>query len=277
MKNVETHHIYSHIRAVQEGEENEERANLRNMLQSLCLWGEHYTELRDERALFDVVKSLEISNGHAIILVDAPSNEFMDFISESPARVELIYVIGTSDRQKEVLNNYFSRINHCLSISHGHLSHTALIAALYKIISKNIFSVDKYLTKGTPIHSFALTRSEERMWYAEEISKFITDLGGLIKKGAPEYGRMASEVLDEFLMNAIWDAHPQRSAVARNIPITLRPNEAVHVQWGLDGNVLAIGVRDPNGTMTRDTLQNYSDVVLGTKAKKLVTGIGEPS
>ena len=134
-------------------------------------------------------------------------------------------------------------VNYFLSVSQGKLATTALISAVRKTVSGNLFGVDKYLTYGTPVHFFALNRSEERAWIVDSLMNYIAGLEGVIPSGCKDFARMAAEVLDELLMNVIWDANPARNELDRTLPVFLKPSQAVRVEWGVDGSLLALCVR----------------------------------
>jgi hypothetical protein len=169
-------------------------------------------------------------------------------------------------------------INHYVSIRQGRIATTSLITAIRKISSREIFGVDKYLAYGTPLHFFVLTRSEDRPWFVERFMDYVSGLEGIIPSGAHEFSRMSGEVLDELLMNAIWDANPRRNSTDRNTPVLLDPSEGVKVEWGVDGNVLAVGVRDPFGTFEKKTLINYQEDIFGIRNPNQInmsqTGVG---
>ena len=260
------HCIVSYCRP--DAHEGDEAQALQNMLHALKLWGSAYKPVYSEDELKKTLGEAQTEPN--ILVMDNHSTSTLDALNDL-GNTEFICALGKFSEEYDSLQRHFPDINHFLNLAQGHLAITTLIAAVYKIVTKNIHGVDKYLTKGTPVHNFTLQHSDERHRHIQEVQDYILGLSSLIKSGSTEFARIASEVLDEFLMNAIWDASPKRKDDERRTPVELRPDEAIHIQWGLDGSVFALGVRDSYGTLSRDTLYNYSDIVLGTNSRSKVS------
>jgi hypothetical protein len=56
------------------------------------------------------------------------------------------------------------------------------------------------------------------------------------------------DIVDELLMNAIWDAHPVRRTADRSIPPCLDEGETIEVECQCDGTNLSLSVTDHHGS-----------------------------
>lgn len=237
---------------------------------TLRLWGDSVERCEDDQAFTQALRSLSASSGPCVIIIDSIDNRVLEIIEECAPGHAVIAVSVEGAPRFETTPRALKLVNHHLSMSQGHIATTALISAIRKTMTRDIFGVEKYLTYGTPVRFFVLTRSDERAWLVETLMEYVASLDGVIPSGARDFARMAGEVLDEFLMNAIWDANPARSQKERSLPVFLRPAESVRVSWGVDGKTLALGVADPFGSLKKEVLYQYLDDVLGSARRREV-------
>lgn len=66
--------------------------------------------------------------------------------------------------------------------------------------------------------------------------------------GVTSYPKYMGDVVDEFLMNAIWDAHPLRKTADRSIPAHLDEGEQIEIECQCDGTNLTLSVVDHHGS-----------------------------
>jgi hypothetical protein len=248
----------------------EQSEHLAAIHSTLKLWGDSYTHFETERDFVKKIREMSVKRESGIIVLDGLKGSLFEEIERCKGRVESLVITSDDLDYGNATPEALSHVNHYLSLTSGHLATTSLIAAIKKVVSKEIFGAEKYLTYGTPIHVFSLSRSDDRAWFIENLLDYVSGLSGVIPSGATEFARMAGDVLDEFLMNSIWDANPARVSVDRSIPVFLKPDEVVRVEWGVDGNLLAVSVTDPFGTFRRDNLHKYTDEVLGLRKQRQV-------
>ncbi|MCA2960212.1 MAG: hypothetical protein IOD12_08165 [Silvanigrellales bacterium] len=229
---------------------------------TLKLWGEAYVRLADEAALQVRLETCAAKREECLVVMEGVRRGALEHISTLSVKPRVIVV--TSETMKHDPEDLVAtrEVHHFLSVAQGHLATTALISAVKKWTTRDIFGIEKYLTYGTPVNFFAVNRSNERSWFVDTLLEFVSGLEGIIPNGAADFARMAGEVLDELLMNAIWDANPARAGSERDKPVLLKPSETVRVEWGVDGNLLAVSVTDPFGSFKRDDLQTYRHEVL---------------
>lgn len=133
-----------------------------------------------------------------------------------------------------------------------------LVVTLGKLLSGDIFGLEKYLVWGIQVNEVSLTHSKQR----SEILDLITDFSRECQVRSQIRDKIVL-LADELLMNAIWDAPVDRSGRAkyhglpRNQPVALDPSEAVTFRYATDGNIIAVSVADQFGRLHRETACRY--------------------
>jgi len=119
--------------------------------------------------------------------------------------------------------------------------------------------------------SFELGNSMERGAIQQKITQFfktqIEKNKAHLTIGASTYAKNLADILEEFLMNAIWDANPKYAHVDRTKPIQLLENEKVHIFCLFDGINLILSVTDPFGSFTSNSIQKHIEFALGIKGE----------
>lgn len=83
--------------------------------------------------------------------------------------------------------------------------------------------------------------------------------------GSQYVNKAASDIVDELLMNAIWDAHPDLRHIPRSGVCTLKPDEPVLVECAFDNLNFALAVQDCHGTFPWKALPGPMAFALGLK------------
>lgn len=131
-----------------------------------------------------------------------------------------------------------------------------------KLVTQDIFGIEKYLAPHTIVHRELVRGSAER----EELNMKVMRFAEACHLGQ-HAARMAFGITEELLMNTVYDA-PAAGGVARfqNVEqthtIMLEPSEFGELSFACDGQILAIGSSDPFGALKKSTLLNYLKKVL---------------
>lgn len=114
-----------------------------------------------------------------------------------------------------------------------------------------------------------LQNSGEREELQNQVSEFFTAELSLYKNdlasGIASYPKNIADVLDEFLMNAIWDANPIRENAERTVQAELGHDELVEVTYGFDGTNMVLSVEDHHGTFPIKAMRGPIRYALGLK------------
>jgi hypothetical protein len=86
--------------------------------------------------------------------------------------------------------------------------------------------------------------------------------GGCIDARAEEYARKTVELVDELVLNAVFNANPRLRTARRGQPFVLPPEEGVLVRWRRTEGSFAVSVRDPFGSLRYPTLLSHLDASL---------------
>ena len=156
-----------------------------------------------------------------------------------------------------------------------------LAVTIRKIFRRQLFGIAHYLEGDTPIQRYQVTGSDDRETLNYAVKRYCEhhQLGQNISK-------LAFGITEELLMNVIYDAplaggRTNYQNLPRTSKITLETEDEGELRFGCDGHVLAIGVSDPFGALTRAKLHQYLSKVLVRRnsvklidTKKLGAGLG---
>lgn len=131
-------------------------------------------------------------------------------------------------------------------------------AMAYRILYGDIFGLEKVVPWGTRIYSMLVGDYQEKSVCISQISEFASSMGVRRK-----YRESIEQVLDEMLMNALYDApvDAEGKQLFADVPtktrISLRMEQKAVVQYACDGETFTVSVRDSFGTLQRDTVLRY--------------------
>ena len=133
-----------------------------------------------------------------------------------------------------------------------------MVTSVTKLISKNIFGLEKYLSWGVSIKEETISSSKKR---ADIISNLRTHFKSV---GVRNSVLTRCEVVtEELLMNAIYDAptDSEGNSIYNHLPrttdINLEPDQFSTIRYASDGMFLAVSVEDPFGSLNGKIILNY--------------------
>jgi hypothetical protein len=184
----------------------------------------------------------------ALVFVDSESRRGLpaDHLARWPA--SSVVVLGDSLDDDGVLELLRRTATHV--ISDRDADEAELVATSVKVLTGDLFGIDKYLTWGARIDERAVADYVDKRAAVRAVAEFARRSGARRTLIA----RVESAV-DELMMNALYDAPGDRSdrdgAAANESPFhaTLR--------YGADGRVLAVGVEDRYGALARDHIVDH--------------------
>ncbi len=134
-----------------------------------------------------------------------------------------------------------------------------LLITVTKILSNDIFGLEKYLNWGVDVKEYIITSSHNRSQFLEIVESELTKAGILTS-----HIRNATLITDEILMNAIYDAPVNRKTgiskynhLSRRVMVELEPTEYGKLRFAFDGSTIALSVDDPFGALKRETITRY--------------------
>ena len=145
----------------------------------------------------------------------------------------------------------------------GWLAHTITTALLRNpmarahvtLLVEQLSGSDQVDTSTSGIGRVArLARASRREARFERMQEFFTTHGGLSARALTS----VNEVAEELVMNALYDAPFEagyfKAAVPRTEDVSLPPDQACEISYGIEGDVAFVRVRDMFGAMTRERL-----------------------
>lgn len=155
-------------------------------------------------------------------------------------------------------------LDHIIANRYPHSEWTAheMRATLQKLLTGDIFGIEKYLAPSAEIVRLDVKRSDDREYMNNQVMQFA-DKSGL----SQHIGKLAFAISEEMLMNAIYDAPMENGrykygTLSRTVPVNLEPHEFAKLTFGCDSVIFAISVTDPFGGLRRDTFLAYLRKVL---------------
>jgi len=206
----------------------------------------------------------KIQNGaYDLVVFDSQMLELGNLAKERNANVDL--VLMTSDAVPAYLPalKELSGIPNIVSRNEADRTFTTknIMTTVTKLLSRDLFGLEKYLSWGVDIQSQTVTASAQRGDLIAEVDSYFEKLG--VRRSNRD--RMRT-VLEEMLMNAIYDAPVDADGkslynhLPRTVELTLKPEEQGLIRYATDGMILAISVQDPFGSLKGNTILKYLEV-----------------
>ncbi|MGK5095229.1 HAMP domain-containing protein [Deltaproteobacteria bacterium TL4] len=205
-------------------------------------------------------KNLLSQNQYDILCINSELIELTEIALEKSPNVRSVFMTSKSPRdylplwrKHPVLSNIVSRDEEDRSFTLKNI-----ITTVSKLISDDLFGLEKYLNWGVDVTQHVIADSESRNGLISQLEIDLEALG--IRR--PLISRCAM-VAEELLMNAIYDAPMDADGnslynhLPRTVPVYLKKTEQGRMCYACDGLFLAISVIDPFGALDRDTILNY--------------------
>lgn len=171
-------------------------------------------------------------------------------------------VFMTSDTTANYLsklkeNEFITNIIH-RDIQDPNAMSKAIVTTASKILSNDLFGLEKYLNWGVDVWERRITGSLDRASSVADIRSYLQKLG--LKKSIIDRTLLVAE---ELVMNAIYDAPKTKDGkdkynhLPRTIAVNLKPEEQALLRLGFDGVHLAISIEDPFGSLSMKIILHY--------------------
>ena len=147
-----------------------------------------------------------------------------------------------------------------LVLKNGLIDNGDLLVTARKLVDRDIFGIDKYLRWGSIIHTSQASSSDEKNDIVQRVEGFLEEL-----QCESRYITDLVNALDEFLTNAFFHAPTEEGVqVFSNSPrtqvIALPAWKRPTIEYGSDGRLVGIAVRDPFGSLdTRRMLEHLAE------------------
>ncbi|MEN0060352.1 MAG: cyclic nucleotide-binding domain-containing protein [Bdellovibrio sp.] len=133
-----------------------------------------------------------------------------------------------------------------------------VLTALGKLLNKDVFGLEKYLTWGVEVQNRMVKESSQRETLRDELCAHFKKMG--VRTTILD---RINTVVEEMLMNAIYDAPVDSQGrslfnhSSRKKEVHLETHQQSQLSYASDGVYLAVSVRDPFGALTKDIVIDY--------------------
>lgn len=134
----------------------------------------------------------------------------------------------------------------------------SIATTVAKILNRDIFGMEKYLSWGAHVQELRIKSSTERSSANEKVLAHFQNLGV-----RSTFLDQVQTITEEMLMNAIYDAPtgPDGKSIYNHLPrtetVNLTDEQTAQLRFATDGVVLAVSVTDPFGSLNKNILQSY--------------------
>jgi hypothetical protein len=147
---------------------------------------------------------------------------------------------------------------HVGDLAPGSESEKALLVTAQKLLTGDIFGIEKYLPSGTPVNYFRLRDFQGRSTAIDTVLKFAEE-NGIRRQVRAAIG----QVCEELLMNALYDAPVDESGnqifaeVDPHARVETMSPRPVSIRFAATRDQFAIAVRDRFGRLAKNTILDY--------------------
>lgn len=133
-----------------------------------------------------------------------------------------------------------------------------LLTTLSKVLSRELFGLEKYLIWGVDVESRSIKASTDREKLRDEMYAYFKKMG--VRSTVLD---RVNSVTEELLMNAIYDAptDAQGKALFNHLPrrteVLLDSHQQSQLRYSSDGVFLAVSVTDPFGALSKEVILRY--------------------
>lgn len=200
------------------------------------------------------------SRKYDAVVADETCLDFLKFARDQKFDGKLVMMMTKNVSQNLEQIRDMSFIDHMMTREpeDRHFTIRTILTTLTKVLGKDVFGLEKYLTWGVDIQSKLVKASTDRESLREEMCAYFKKMG--VRSTILERVNTVSE---ELLMNAIYDAPTDSQGrslynhLSRRTEILLDSHLQSTLRYASDGVFLAVSVTDPFGSLSKETLLRY--------------------
>lgn len=198
--------------------------------------------------LHPVVVTDHLNGGSPAIAV-VSAERYADVADELTSRGITCLVVADAPREVAAALVEQGAVTHLIASPMPAL-HEELVTSALKLLSRDLFGLEKYVAWGTPVRELVLSSTLDRRRAVDELQLALDDLGI-----PSRLQRQAMLICDELLSNAVHNAPIDEHGASylrersRDLDLPLHGRERPRLRWGADARYLAIEVTDRYGTL----------------------------
>lgn len=188
--------------------------------------------------------------GAALVFIDQAIRRSLT--SEGIDKLGQIVVMGDSLEDADVVELMRRRgVSHIISDSEDP-DDTELVVTSVKLLSGDLFGLEKYLSWGAKVVDRPIVTYEDKREALVAVTSQARDAGAR----RPLIARIES-VVDELLMNAMYDAPAVRRGDPRADRLAPEGDATALLRWASDGRYFAVSVQDDFGELHKEAILDH--------------------
>ena len=195
-----------------------------------------------------------------LIFISSSLSSSLPEIRRLAPRAKVVYMAGNELKDSiDALKTSAPHLSNIVSRHSEDRNFTVrnMATTVTKLVSNDLFGLEKYMMWGAEAQSRPITCSTERAKLIEDMQAHLESLG--VRSRITE---RAGSVTEELLMNAIYDAPVENGVhhyahLPRTTAVNLKPSEQGELRFAVDGMFAAVSVSDPFGAFTMNILLDY--------------------
>lgn len=226
----------------------------------------------DTASDLSTAEALISANPYDAIICDDQSISLLKKLkdSQNPAKLVMMTSKSVKDNLLHYRENPFVNTMITRDPEDRALTIRTMLTTLTKVLSQEIFGLEKYLSWGVDVQTRKVKSSDQREELKAEMMAYFKRLG--VRQTVLDRCYTVSE---ELLMNSIYDAPTDSTGkslfnhFSRRTEVVLDSHLQSQFRYACDGMFLALAVTDPFGGLTKDIIINYLESCYQGKAGSL--------
>ena len=208
----------------------------------------------------EAAKALLAENAYDAVLADESCVELLEHAAQTGYPAKLVLMTTKDVAANLAILKRMSQIDTVVTRDTEDRQFTirSLLTTLTKILSGDLFGIEKYLAWGVDVQAKTVKTSSDRERLREDMTAYFKKRG--VRTTILE---RVSSVTEELLMNAIYDAPTDSRGnaiynhLSRKEEVVLEAHHQSTLRYSSDGMFLAVSVSDPFGSLTKGTIVSY--------------------
>ncbi len=182
------------------------------------------------------------------------------FDKEKEKNPEAIFVLHATESTEDYMPLLQERgyLRNLIAKNEDPIEPEELIVTAEKLLRNDIFGIKKYLRWGVEPLTITLKESLKKGEYVTQVTDYAATLGC-----SSRTVELVNSIADELVTNAIFnapvdaDGNPKYRHHKRSEALVLSDEEAATLEFGCDGDFIAVSSSDPFGSLKQDTVIDY--------------------
>lgn len=239
------------------------KASINNLSVIIRSAGIALIECHSSSDIFSIMEQTQTSHRRNLLITDENHHDTIEKFSQLYPDCLIILTI------RSPIGKIPTNIRDCLPVqcfvasSNNEFEPRDMQTIIRKYQTSDIFGVEKYIKGSCEIFRHDVLSHADKDAAIQRVGDFVRFLGGNIDNSRfQEYARRISEMLDELILNAVFDANYRYKGQPHRTEFNLDHTDLVTVKWAFDGEQFGLSVCDRFGRLKKETILRYLDTTL---------------